>query len=256
MEQRPLRLGDIVDDYCPRERRITNHAIVAIVEDAIRQTRCSTCDAEHVYKKGKEPLRRRKDGAAAGVAPVPSPAGPPPAGPPSDGLPVPVATPVLPAASTPASTEPLPAAAMMPAAAHDSTNGTRSGPMDADSSAASRQTPGGDLEATAIAAPGHEDLWPAHRRLIRASLPRTDGEPPAPRPIPEFTMHQRPQGRGGQNFRHGFVRRAHGGGEPNGNVSGRDVNGRGGHGAPGDRNGNHPGGGGGRSGRRRGKRSR
>ena len=32
MEQRPLRLGDIVDDYCPRERRITNHAIVAIVE--------------------------------------------------------------------------------------------------------------------------------------------------------------------------------------------------------------------------------
>ena len=31
MEQRPLRLGDIVDDYCPRERRITNHAIVAMV---------------------------------------------------------------------------------------------------------------------------------------------------------------------------------------------------------------------------------
>src|SRR5262245_61791875 len=30
MEQRPLRLGDNVDDYCPRERRVTNHAIVAI----------------------------------------------------------------------------------------------------------------------------------------------------------------------------------------------------------------------------------
>ena len=26
MEQRPLRLGDILDDYCPRERRVTNHA--------------------------------------------------------------------------------------------------------------------------------------------------------------------------------------------------------------------------------------
>ena len=43
MEQRPLRLGDIVDDYCPRERRVTNHAIVAIVGDSVRQTRCSTC---------------------------------------------------------------------------------------------------------------------------------------------------------------------------------------------------------------------
>jgi hypothetical protein len=251
MEQRPLRLGDIVDDYCPRERRITNHAIVAIVEDAIRQTRCSTCDAEHVYKQGREPLRRRKDVAAAGVSLVP------PAGPPSDALPVVSAAPALPVASAAASVEtvPLPAAATMPAAAHGSSNGMAASPSDAGDSAASRQTPaGGDLEATA--APAHEDLWPAHRRLIRASLPRIDGEPPAPRPIPEFTMHQRPQSRGGQGFRHGFGRRAHGGGEPNGNVSGRDVNGRSGHGAPGDRNGNHPGGGGGRSGRRRGKRSR
>lgn len=59
MEQRSLRLGDIVDDYCPRERRLTNHAIVAIVEDAIRQTRCTTCDYEHVYKQGREPRRRK-----------------------------------------------------------------------------------------------------------------------------------------------------------------------------------------------------
>src|SRR5262252_9500893 len=61
MEQRPLRLGDIVDDYCPRERRITNHAIVAIVDQSIRQTRCTTCDAEHVYKDAKVPRRRKKE---------------------------------------------------------------------------------------------------------------------------------------------------------------------------------------------------
>ena len=72
MEQRPLRLGDIVDDYCPRERRITNHAIVAIVEDAIRQTRCTTCDTEHVYKHAKEPSKRRKEESAP--APVIRPA--------------------------------------------------------------------------------------------------------------------------------------------------------------------------------------
>jgi uncharacterized membrane protein YgcG len=69
MEQRPLRLGDLVDDYCPRERRITNHAVVAIVEEAIRQTRCTTCDAEHVFKGAKPPRRRKKDDELA-PAPV------------------------------------------------------------------------------------------------------------------------------------------------------------------------------------------
>ena len=57
MEQRPLRLGDILDDYCPRERRVTNHVIVAMIDDEIRQTRCSTCEAEHAYKGGKAPRR-------------------------------------------------------------------------------------------------------------------------------------------------------------------------------------------------------
>ncbi len=61
MEQRTPRLGDVVDDYCPRERRITNHAIVAIVEDAIRQTRCTTCEAEHVFKQGRPPLVAEKN---------------------------------------------------------------------------------------------------------------------------------------------------------------------------------------------------
>jgi hypothetical protein len=60
MEQRSLRLGDIVDDYCPRERRVTNHAIVAVVGDSIRQTRCSTCDTEHEYKEAKVPKKRGK----------------------------------------------------------------------------------------------------------------------------------------------------------------------------------------------------
>lgn len=65
MEQRPLRLGDILDDYCPRERRVTNHVIVAMIEDEIRQTRCSTCEAEHAYKGGKAPRRRKADAAVA-----------------------------------------------------------------------------------------------------------------------------------------------------------------------------------------------
>src|SRR5262245_52127005 len=60
MQQRQLRLGDIVDDYCPRERRLANHTIVAMVGDEIRLTRCTTCDAEHPYKGGKLPRQRKK----------------------------------------------------------------------------------------------------------------------------------------------------------------------------------------------------
>ena len=65
MEQRRLRLGDILDDYCPRERRLTNHAVVAMIEEDIKQTRCTTCDAEHAYKGGKVPKRRKKETTAA-----------------------------------------------------------------------------------------------------------------------------------------------------------------------------------------------
>jgi hypothetical protein len=71
MEQRRLRLGDILDDYCPRERRVTNHAVVAMIDEDIKQTRCTTCDSEHVYKGGKAP-RRRKAKATAPTASEPT----------------------------------------------------------------------------------------------------------------------------------------------------------------------------------------
>src|SRR5215831_1748037 len=60
MQHRQLRLGDILDDYCPRERRVTNHAVVAMVGEDVKQTRCTTCDAEHEYKHAKVPRQRRK----------------------------------------------------------------------------------------------------------------------------------------------------------------------------------------------------
>ena len=67
MEQRRLRLGDILDDYCPRERRVTNHAVVAMIEDEVKQTRCTTCDAEHEYKHAKVPRQRRKSETPAAL---------------------------------------------------------------------------------------------------------------------------------------------------------------------------------------------
>src|SRR4051812_49258084 len=65
MQQRRLRLGDILDDYCPRERRITNHAVVAMIDDQVKQTRCTTCDADHDYKQARVPAARRKKDALA-----------------------------------------------------------------------------------------------------------------------------------------------------------------------------------------------
>ena len=82
MLPRQLRVGDLVDDYCPRERRLTDHAIVAMVEDDVRQVRCSACNAEHEYRQGKVPASRKKKP----LPPLPPPGGvaasapPPPTG--------------------------------------------------------------------------------------------------------------------------------------------------------------------------------
>jgi hypothetical protein len=186
MEQRRLRLGDIVDDYCPRERRVTNHAVVAMVEEDVKQARCTTCDTEHPYKGGKAPRRRKKDTTGALYKEVLAGL--------TDGEPQPV-QPVL-AAPVPA---PVPAIDV-PAPIHTpSSNGNANG--------------NGSLQthahvAAPVAAPppvvevedapvGVED-GPVHRPLIRATLPRLEGHKEE-RKATDFTIRQ-PSGRGGQQF--------------------------------------------------------
>ncbi|HEX7781065.1 MAG TPA: hypothetical protein VF424_17580 [Vicinamibacterales bacterium] len=235
MEQRPLRLGDIVDDYCPRERRITNHAIVALVGDAIRQTRCTTCDAEHVYKAAKMPRRKKSDATAALYEQVLTDATPAQRVPPGNDETVDPSSPLTAAAGRTDD----------PAVAADDPVDDAGQPGRANGAEA------GDEPAQPDSRP--DEVWSAHRPLIRATLPRTEGEPPAPRPIPEFTMHQR-RTRGGQGFRHG-------GWQANGNQRGNGFNrpGRSGHGH-GQGQGNGPGPhrheSGGRSGRRHGSRNK
>ena len=65
MEQHHARLGDVLDDYCTRERRVTNHAVVAIVGDEIKLARCTTCDTEHPYRSARVPPRRQTKLVAA-----------------------------------------------------------------------------------------------------------------------------------------------------------------------------------------------
>ena len=224
MEQRPLRLGDIVDDYCPRERRITNHAIVAIVDQSIRQTRCTTCDAEHAYKDAKVPRRKKKEDGDALYEEV---------------LADLTGAQLVPKNSR--DTEPAAVHASKENNGHGEANGSAP-----DTSVA--ESPAAAAEDTAAADQGRaDDHWPAHRTLIRATLPRVEGGEPPPRPIPEFTMHQR-QGRGGHGFRYGQQ-----GWSGNGTGNGQGRNGfrpgRGGHG----QGQGQPGGGGGRHRHRGGK---
>jgi hypothetical protein len=210
MEQRPLRLGDLVDDYCPRERRVTNHAIVAIVNDSIRQTRCTACDTEHVFKGGKAPRRRPKD---AGEPPVDNTGGqlvtPSRA---DEDASVPAAPNDIPAPEQPEQPEQIV-------------------PMSADGAA----EPAAAVSPQPAPEPEQEPIddrpdvvWPANRQLIRATLPRAEGDVPPPRPIPEFTMHQRYSGRGAGAFRQarawadqgfGSARGGNGNGNGNGNGS-------------------------------------
>jgi hypothetical protein len=201
MEQRPLRLGDLVDDYCPRERRITNHAIVAIVKDAIRQTRCMTCDAEHVYKAGKAPRRRKTDSTAALYEEVLANAG---------------------------------GQLVTPGDSDDANelNAAEPSPQGAEPS------PPAQVAAEAVVNDGDDperpdtrsddERWSAHRPLIRATLPRTENDQPPPRPIPEFTMHQR-HGRGAHGFRQGpgWYDRSGGQGRNGSRGNGRSLQGPG-----------------------------
>jgi Ni/Co efflux regulator RcnB len=231
MQQRQLRLGDILDDYCPRERRLTNHAVVAMVGDDVKQTRCTTCDAEHEYKHAKVPRQRRKSETPAALYAQVAAGGPKRVvhdAAPADG------------AGEPAN------GAVVPHEEH-----IEEQPVEAvEAIAAPVAAAAPDEHAVTAAAPQHEahhddDVYaeaeeddddrgnrdeqdgPIHRRLIRASLPRQEGQQPPTRPIPEFTIRQ-PGGRpnrfrprhqhgvgGGGNAGHQF-----GGNRSNGNVHG------------------------------------
>jgi hypothetical protein len=199
MQQRQYRPGDVLDDYCPRERRVTDHAIVAMVEDEIQRTRCVSCDAEHEFKNAKVPAQRKKTSTAA------------------------LFTQVLESAESPvgrlATPEPPEAIPVVEAAP-----------------ASQPETPSAADESVAEAPlPADGDDRPFRRSLIRAQLPRPEGQPPPTRAIPEFTMHQ-PQNPRGKRPGHARFRRRPGGapdtggpmrfGREQGNTTGAGQGGR------------------------------
>ncbi|HUO30039.1 MAG TPA: hypothetical protein VMU80_12540 [Bryobacteraceae bacterium] len=54
-----FRLGDIIDDHCIKCRRITNHAIVSLVNAEPAKVRCRTCYHDHDFRNGQAPPSKK-----------------------------------------------------------------------------------------------------------------------------------------------------------------------------------------------------
>jgi hypothetical protein len=171
MQQRQLRLGDILDDYCPRERRLTNHAVVAMIGDEVKQTRCTTCEAEHQYKHAKVPRQRKKGEESSALY-----------------------SPALAAAPKRVTHEAV-APAPEDVAPRDLGQSAVSG---GEITSPSPEAPASAAGPDAIVLDGRDrneaEEGPVHRPLIRATLPRQEGQAPPARPAPDFTIRQ-PGGR-------------------------------------------------------------
>ncbi len=59
MSDLPPRLGDLIDDYCPRCRLLLNHAIASMVGSQVAKVICQTCLSEHAYMDGKEAKKKK-----------------------------------------------------------------------------------------------------------------------------------------------------------------------------------------------------
>jgi hypothetical protein len=59
MPDRALRLGDVLDDYCPRCRLLLNHDVVTMTDGKVDKTTCRTCYNTHDYRNAQVPVRRK-----------------------------------------------------------------------------------------------------------------------------------------------------------------------------------------------------
>ncbi len=53
-----FRLGGVIDDYCVKCRRVTNHAIVSLLNREPAKMRCRTCYHEHDYRREEAPPKK------------------------------------------------------------------------------------------------------------------------------------------------------------------------------------------------------
>lgn len=52
---REPRLGDDIDDFCVRCKRIMNHSVVSVVNGEAAKVRCRTCHSDHDFRHEQPP---------------------------------------------------------------------------------------------------------------------------------------------------------------------------------------------------------
>ena len=134
-----------------------------MIEDEVKQTRCTTCDADHEYKQAKVPAPRRKKPEGTLVTDMPEAPSPPPA-----------ASAIDPDADQDSTT--IDEDLTTPAALFDGPDPVET--IDAESAAPESEP-----------ADTPEDEWPVHRPLIRATCPDLRAGPE--RKAPDFTIRRK-----------------------------------------------------------------
>jgi hypothetical protein len=49
------RLGDDIDDFCVKCKRVMNHSVVSLLNDEPAKVRCRTCHGDHDYRHEQAP---------------------------------------------------------------------------------------------------------------------------------------------------------------------------------------------------------
>ncbi len=52
---REIQLGDVIDDYCVKCKRIMNHSVVSVLNAEPAKVRCRTCHSDHDYRHEQPP---------------------------------------------------------------------------------------------------------------------------------------------------------------------------------------------------------
>src|SRR3954469_8445216 len=52
---RDVRLGDDIDDFCVRCKRVMNHNVVSVLNGAPAKVRCRTCHSDHDFRNEQPP---------------------------------------------------------------------------------------------------------------------------------------------------------------------------------------------------------
>ena len=84
-----VRLGDVIDDFCVKCKRIMNHSVVSMMGQEPAKVRCRTCYSDHDYRHEQAPppkvdtrksalfnevlSKLQPDAAAATAEPAPKP---------------------------------------------------------------------------------------------------------------------------------------------------------------------------------------